>query len=377
MTKRPFPAFSNHRLRIAGLLALSVIWAVAAAPASASTIVVDGISDQSIPYWDSGFSSSFFAGFFKANWVSSSHIRYARYVVQWNATVEQCTHKPCYREEFEEWLNDVASMGLTTDVGLTSYTGRFNSGVSEYKERLKEILSLAEALKHPISYVEAWNEPNNQGKLSPERAAELTNAASSACEAAASKCKVVAGDFEDSRGVKGQEEKYRKHLSPVPSIWGLHPYYTVETMSESHYEEALQGLPSKGKGDQVWITEVAARECTPTTEIQETNTERGETYQALRAEWLVNTLIKNKKPEHVFYYEFLLNGHRQPSCGEFDDALYVPSGDPNAEDRPHAAASYVFDDEGTSYGPDRTFAAANSPLLGIGALWGAITTVIE
>ncbi len=64
----------------------------------------------------------------------------------------------------------------------------------------------------------------------------------------------------------------------------------------------------------------------------------------------MNTLIHNNKIEHVFYYEFLLGEHKQPSCSEFDDALYVPSNDPNAPDRPRPAASWIFDNKGEPWG---------------------------
>ncbi len=51
------------------------------------TAYVDGISDQSLPYWDGAFPSSRFASFFADTWAAhglSPHIPLARYVVQWN-----------------------------------------------------------------------------------------------------------------------------------------------------------------------------------------------------------------------------------------------------------------------------------------------------
>jgi hypothetical protein len=55
--------------------------------------------------------------------------------------------------------------------------------------------------------------------------------------------------------------------------------------------------------------------------------------------------MKNAKPEHVFYYEFLLGDRREPSCQSegADGALYLPSGEGSAPDRPRPAASYIWD----------------------------------
>ncbi len=64
----------------------------------------------------------------------------------------------------------------------------------------------------------------------------------------------------------------------------------------------------------------------------------------------MNTLIKNVKPEHVFYYELLLKERREPECQTegSDSALYEPSTDPAEPDRPRAAASYIWGDGGGS-----------------------------
>jgi hypothetical protein len=324
---------------------MSATLAFASVSAQAGTSYVDGISDQSIPNWDGGFSSSYFAGFFSSNWASGGHIRLARYVVQWNVISAGGES----RSNFENWLTDIASMGLTPDVGLTSYNGVYPSSSSEYKTHLQELLAQAKAMGHSIRYLEAWNEPNNQGKESAVNAAHFTNSAYSACEEGYG-CTIIAGDVEDSSGAKGYEEEYRKNLSPVPTVWGLHAYYSVEYENESYYTKAVEGLPNGGAGDQVWITEVAARKCTDYNGHLE---EHGEAGQAERAKWLVDNLIATRKPEHVFYYEFMPGGHKQPSCSSSeteDDALYVPSSDPNAPDRPRAAASFAWGGKGFPWG---------------------------
>jgi|SRR5271155_3249192 len=80
----PRPNRSARRLAGAVALVCALLLVVLHSPASAATEYVDGISDQSLPNWDSGFASSYFAGFFGNTWISGGHIRLARYVVQWN-----------------------------------------------------------------------------------------------------------------------------------------------------------------------------------------------------------------------------------------------------------------------------------------------------
>jgi len=330
-----------RRLIALGLIGLSLTLGLVlqGASAQAATAYVDGISDQSLPVWDGGFSSSYFAGLFQNGWVGGppSHITLARYVVQWNVMSDEY---PVYRSEFESWLRDIASIGLTPDVALTSYTDKYPASPGEYRVQLEKILDRAEAIGRPIRYLEAWNEPNNQGHESAAAAAHFTNSASTTCEQGYG-CTVIAGNLEDNPNLPTYEAEYIKNLNPLPIIWGVHPYYSVEEMSKAPFLSFREHLPNKGAGEQIWFTEIAARKCT---DFDGHEVENGELGQAARAGWLVNTLMAEAKPEHVFYYEFLLGAGRAPSCTSegADGALYVPSVDPNAPDRPRLAASYIW-----------------------------------
>ena len=190
---------------------------------TAPTPYVDGVSDQSLPAWDGGFSGSYFARLFSSVWVHGGHIRLARYVVQWDVMREPsggANAQGDYRERLEAWLEDVASLGLIPDLALTSYDGIYPQSAGEYVASLKPLLERARALGRPLSYVEAWNEPNNQGALPAVRAAQLTNAAQALCEGADG-CRVVAGDLEDSPEVAGYEREYESGLDFSPAIWGF------------------------------------------------------------------------------------------------------------------------------------------------------------
>ena len=355
-------------IRLTLTLSLSLSLILLSTPAQAATTYVDGISDQSIPTWDGaagwdgGFSGSYFARLFHEAWVGSppSHLTLARYVVQWNAIAESEEGKPEYLIRFESWLRDIASIGLIPDLALTSYTGTYPSSPRDYQAQLRELLDRAQAIGHPIRYLEAWNEPNNQGNVSALSAADFTNSASATCGEDSYSCVVIAGSFEDSPDVAFYEVQYIESLNPVPSIWGVHPYYSVQEEREAPFQNVRDHLPNRGAGEQIWFTEISVRECS---DFNGHLVENGELGQAQRASWLVNTLMRNARPEHVFYYELLLGERRRPSCltEGSDGALYLPSGDGSAPDRARAAAAYIWD--GGSDG--------GSALWGGGsALWG-------
>jgi hypothetical protein len=333
----------HRRILLACLASLSLALLPSTASAGAATNHVDGISDQSLPAWDGGFDESYFAGLFNDTWVHGpgAHVSFARYVVQWNLFSGKY---PRYVAEFEAWLNDVASIDLRPEIGLTSYDGSLPASPREYRTGLERILNRASALGEQIRWLEAWNEPNGQGNVVAVRAAAFTNAASSVCERGYG-CKVIAGDFEDAPNVAGYEEEYIAHLNPVPVNWGVHPYYSVEAESEAPFQNVREHLPNKGEGEQIWFTEVAARKCS---DFGGNLVENGEAGQAQHADWLVNTLIRNVEPEHVFYYEVLLREGKRPDCQTegSDSALYEPSADPAEPDRPRPAAAYIWGGEG-------------------------------
>ena len=328
------------------LAALCLSLAFGGAQAQAATAYVDGVSDQSLPAWDGGFSEGYFGRLFSAVWVTGGHVKLARYVAQWDLMREDtngANPHGDYRERLEAWLTDVGSLGLVPDVALTSYDGNYPEAGKEYETRLRQLLDRARAMGHPIQYVEAWNEPNNQGELPALEAASLTNSAQALC-AQGYGCTVIAGNLEDSPNVGTYEREYESALHPLPAIWGVHPYHSVEHESEAPLLNFVRNLPHNGAGEQVWFTEIAARVCT---NYGGHLLENGEVGQANRTRWLVDTLMRNRRPEHVFYYAFLLGDRREPSCSSAteDGALYEPSTDPGAPDVPRPAASYVFDGE--------------------------------
>lgn len=332
------------------------VWSCA--PASA-TEYVDGVSDLNIATWDSN-TEGYFTKLFTTRWVAGGHIKYLRYVVQWNAMIGTSKFDKEQRTQFEAWYNDVESRmsGLTLDLSLTTYeaTERERPTAATYKEALQGLLSYATAVR----YVEPWNEPDSGGQengkwdgtyVTPSRAAEYAKEASTLCNVHG--CGTVVGnllDCEECQMVKYEKEYVAALGGWTFRDWGMHPYLAVKNRAIATVTEFKEHW---GDGaSSLWFTEVGAYECEDygSTEIW-TEAEQGE-----HAEWLVKTLIPETGPEHVFYYFFLEGYGEQPQkeCeekkGKPDTALYVPSGDPNAPDRPRPAAAWIFGNTGESWG---------------------------
>jgi hypothetical protein len=304
-----------------GLVVLLLSLPAGAATAHAGTPYVDGISDQSLPVWNGGFSTSPFASFFRETWVGQ--IAYARYVVQWNAMAEPSAGANAngdYRERFEAWLDDIRSLGLAPVLALTSYTPVHPSAAGEYEQELEAFLAVAAGAGAPVGYVEAWNEPNNQGNELAFKAGEIANWAESVCERRG--CQVIAGDFEDAPSAESYVHTYIDALTFTPVIWGIHPYRAVKLGSASTVLSIEQALPGHGAGAQIWFTEVGSYYCVHHQVL-------GEAQQAADASYLVKRLIPAITPTHVFYYAFMAGNNAEVPCatgaGE-DSELYRASG---------------------------------------------------
>lgn len=306
----------------------------------AGTRYIDGISDQSLPYWDGSFPNGAFSSFFHDTWTggASPHITLARYVVQWNV---MSGGYPEYRSELESWYADVLGIGLIPEVSLTSYDGILPSSAVEYQMRLEALLNRFTAIR----YLEAWNEPNNTANLTAATAASYTDSAFSLCQTHG--CTVIAGNFLDSPpNMLTYEKEYEQALHPanLPPNWGLHPYSAVKTRNASTVLDFRSALPNGGAGDRIWFTEVGAYRC----EDYGLPEILGEREQAIDASWLVNRLMPAIGPAHVFYYEFLFKNRQPPPCDSSspDTALYVPSGDSTTAHAPRPAAGYIYDGRG-------------------------------
>jgi hypothetical protein len=348
----------------AGSLALSEAPLQSLAGGSLSppgTAYVDGISDQSLPFWDGSFGGDRFAGFFRDAWVAdglSSHISLARYVVQWNV---MSGAYPSYLAQLEAWYRDVLTLGLTPEVSLAAYDGVLPGSLPEYQAALQALLDRFPA----TPYVEAWDEPNGTPGLSATTAARYTLLAQSLCRDRG--CTVIAGNFLDSASMSAYEREYARALQPANlTNWGVHPYLAVKAHEDATVLDFRSNLPHAGAGARIWFTEVGAYRC----EGGARPVLFGERAQARDASWLVNRLMPEIHPAHVFYYEFLFKDRRPPPCdrSDSDTALYAPAGDRAGADVPRGAASYIYGNRGIAPAYDGV------ALAGEQAAYGAVRT---
>jgi hypothetical protein len=303
---------------------------------------VDGISDQGLMSWagnvtdDSG-SNIGFPAFFAGSLVGDppSRIKLARYVVQWD--VMQGAGYPDELANLQRWYDHALQLQLIPELALDNYncTGCTPPRSStEYGAALEALLATFPG----VEVLEAWNEPNNThytSYLEPATAAHLMNAAYALCELHG--CTAIAGDFLDSEpNLVEYEREYERYLIPPdPRDWGIHPYHAVKRMANTTVRAFENALPDP-TNDRIWFTEVGAYYC-------ETGRTYGAQSQAEQARFLVNNLIPEFQPEHVFYYELAWGYDEPPACNsEQDDTALYAASSPNGALSARAAARIIF-----------------------------------
>ena len=294
---------------------------------------MDGVSDQSLD----------------GSWVHSTpaHIELARYVVQWD--VMSGAGYPEELANLRSWYTHATALGLTPDVALDNYNCEGCVAPQTPAAYAAALHALFRAFPG-IEIVEAWNEPNDShysSYVAPALAAGFMNAAYAFCQEYG--CTAVAGDLLDSEAnMLEYERQYESYLQPRdPVNWGIHPYHAVKYMTAETVESFREALPDPAT-DRIWFTEVGAYYC-------EAGTVYGESAQEQQARFLVDDLMPEFQPEHVFYYELAWRYDEPPPCGDgqADTALYAASST-NGPLLARSAASVIF---GSEPPPARTAAA--------------------
>jgi hypothetical protein len=360
---------------IAAVAAVAVLAVAGAGSARASG--VDGISDQNLSLWSGNFvddANVFDAplyDYFPLAWVGpqgGQHIQYARFVTAPDAVAQGGT---CL-QNLVDWLSDATAAHLTPVIAVWNVAegGCADDGhpsTAAYTSEITQLLGHLEALGDgDVPYIEAWNEPNDSG-VTAAQAAAYWLAANTVC--ASDGCTAIAGDFVDDDPDQGSQGfnpgcaaglTYDDFLAPYeddyvtalgtarPAIWGFHPYYAVNCEQSASVTTFEAHLPTPA--GQVWFTEVGAWEC----RLGE-STPRGPTVQEQDAGYLVNTLIPQTAPAHVFYYELAPLVYTQDCKKYADSALYeAPTAPGVLQARP--AAAVIF-------GPDGSLASTTGSSL--------------
>jgi hypothetical protein len=134
---------------------------------------------------------------------------------------------------FNTYLNDAGAYGAVVEVSLDRLG--FRARAPRLATYTKDVEALAKAAAGRISYLTAWNEPNNRAYLpgfaAAREAGEYFVAANKSFPG-----EVVAGDF--ASGVSPSFlNRYVRALGDVhPAIWAIHPYTDVTNFQ--YYEHA-------------------------------------------------------------------------------------------------------------------------------------------
>ena len=374
-------------LRYAGLgavlAALALIGGLAAAPASAGTAYVDGVSDQNLGLWQgdyldgAGAFSLPFTSFFQDSWVGASgsqHLQYARFVTAPDAVAQG----GACEQNLDNWFSYVTqTLHLVPVIAVWDVAegGCVDNGApssSAYATDISALLVHLDSLYAgtTVPYIEAWNEPNSSG-VPAASAAGYWTAANSAC--ATDGCTAIAGDFVDNDPDQGSqsfapgcaanltynnlasyERNYVTALGTArPAIWGFHPYFAVNCEQSTSVTTFENNLPTPA--GQVWFTEVGAWEC-----VKAQSPPRGIARQQADAEYLVNTLMSPSSPAapaHVFWYGMAADGYTLDCSKYADSELYEADSSPGSLLARPAAA--------TIYGADSLLNAAAEPVSGV------------
>lgn len=142
-----------------------------------------------------------------------------RVLVPWNIELRPTAKRTCFNHYLKH-----ASKYEKIEVSLNRSKRKDSPNLARYSQAIKRLGNHA----NDISYLTAYNEPNNKNYLAKHRAA--TKAAQMYVRAAKTfHAKVVAGDF-----ASGVSKKFlrtyanhlrRRHLHPT--VWALHPYTDI------------------------------------------------------------------------------------------------------------------------------------------------------
>jgi len=365
---------------VPALVALALLAGASAVSASASAPYVDGIADQNMGLWNGNFADSQgvfnepFYDYFQQAWAGTppSHVRYARFVTAPDVIAQGGT---CETNLFRWYTYVTGTLHLIPVIAVWDVAegGCADHGVpsnAAYTTDIQSLLAALSGLGTPLTYLEAWNEPNASG-VSSTAAAGFWTDANAAC--ATTGCTTLAGDFVDSadqgqkfnpgcstkltfNNLRSYETGYVKGLKGAkPAIWALHPYLAVNCEESTSIATFAANLPPSAIPPQIWFTEVASWEC-----ALGQSPARGPGRQQADASYLVNTLMAPPAaniPTHVFWYELAAPGYTQNCAKYADSALYEANTAPGPLlARP--AAQTVF-------GPDSELTATTAPATAV------------
>lgn len=211
------------------LLVATALLCAAAAPASASALVI-GIADQKPDMFaDARF--------------DALDIRHARMTVAWDAL-----DSDWQRDEIDRWMSAARAKGVQP---LLSFgPSRVNRRNIPTPSRLKYEFRRFRA-RYPWARTWAtWNEANHCGMLLCNRA-KLVASYFRKMRQECPRCTILAAELLDMPNMLKWVKEFRRHSKVEPRWWGLHNYVEANRFQTTSTKKLLRRV----KG-QVWLTEV-------------------------------------------------------------------------------------------------------------------------
>ena len=212
------------------LLALCLVLALPASAVAAPPAI--GIGEQKASMFDD------------ARWQRLG-LRDVRYIAPWDALRD-----PRQRERLDEWVAAARAGGSRILIGFerSLRSQRLARTLPPAWKFEREFIRFRERYPFVRDWI-AWNEANHPFSLTarrPRRAAQYFDAIAWNCR----RCRIVAADVLDVRGMTSWVRRFQAHAVHTPRIWGLHNYVDANRFKSDGTEALLR--VTKGR---VWLTE--------------------------------------------------------------------------------------------------------------------------
>jgi hypothetical protein len=273
-----------------------------------------------------------------------------RIVVPYDVATTNGTAGAQRRADFEQYLADAASAGVTPLVVFApSQDVRApgtNDPLAPSADEFAAAFAAFRASYPSATTIAAWNEPNNRDTDSyalgsqPQLAAQYWLRAKQICPSA---CTLVAGDFAGIPGDDAYVDAYQAEVAAngaVPDVWAFHAYTDVNRFQVVGASDApvtryyLSKLQGPWAGSRIWIDEVGARFRDASGLIW------GDVSQRDAAGLLLGLATLDPRIEAIYYYNYANRCGTPSGCAVQDRGLVAPAplnGEPLAYDAPGRA----------------------------------------
>jgi hypothetical protein len=258
-----------------------------------------------------------------------------RIVVPYDVAVTSGTAGAQRRADFEQYLDEAASAGVTPLVAFAPSQDVRAPGTGDplapSADQFAAAFAAFRASYPQVTTIAPWNEPNNRDTSSyalggqPQLAADYWLRAKQICPSA---CTLVAGEFAGIPGDDAYVDAYQAELAAagaVPDVWAFHAYTDVNRFQVVGASDApvtryyLSKLQGPWAGSRVWIDEVGARWRDASGLVW------GDASQRDATSLLLGLATLDPRIDAIYYYNYANRCATPAGCAVQDRGLVSPS----------------------------------------------------